>query len=204
MGTRIRKSVNVMRKQPQQARSRATVDAIIEAGAQVLGRGGWNGFNTNRIANVAGVSIGTVYQYFSNKLALVEAIRQRHFEQVVAVVRLATNEAKSSTERVDALVGGLIEVHGASPALHRALLEDAPRSARTAAAEAEFERAYLGAYRQFMVLGMARGFASHEETSVRVLSSAIEGVVHDAARRGALTSRALRGELKSFILGYLG
>lgn len=192
-----------MRKQPQQERSRATVETIVEAGAQVLGRGGWSAFSTNRIASVAGFSIGTVYQYFPNKLALVEAIRQRHFAQVVAVVQLAADEAKSLLERVNTLVAGMLEVHGASPALHRALLEDAPRSARTRAAESEFEQAYLGAYRQFIVLGAARGRTSRTETSARVLSSAIEGVIHDAARRGALTSSAFRTEIEALILGYL-
>ncbi len=192
-----------MRKQPQQARSRATVEIILEAAAQVLG-GGWNAFNTNRIADVAGVSVGTVYQYFPNKLALVEAIRDRHFAQVVAVVRRTTSEPKTLLERIEALVEGMIEVHGASPALHRALLEDAPRSARAKGAEHEFEQAYLGAYQQLILLGTGRGRASHGDTSARVLSSAIEGVVHDAARRGTLTSRALRKELQALILGYLG
>lgn len=59
-----------MRKEPRQARSRATVEIIVRAGARVLGDRGWAGFTTNQVAEVAGVSIGSLYQYFPDKLAL--------------------------------------------------------------------------------------------------------------------------------------
>jgi AcrR family transcriptional regulator len=56
-----------MRKQPSQARSKATVDAIVEAAARILGDQGWAGFTTNKVAEAAGVSIGSYYQYFPDK-----------------------------------------------------------------------------------------------------------------------------------------
>ena len=62
MSTRIKKPGSPMRKEPSQARSRATVEAIIEAGARVLGDHGWAGFTTNAVAVVAGISIGSLYQ----------------------------------------------------------------------------------------------------------------------------------------------
>ena len=74
-----------MRKAPRQQRSRATVDVIVEAAARVLGRRGWARFTTNEIAAVAGVSVGSLYQYFPNKLAIAEAIRQRHLDEVLRV-----------------------------------------------------------------------------------------------------------------------
>ena len=55
------------RRTPQQGRSLATIDAIFEAASQVLEANGVEGFNTNLVAERAGVSIGTLYQYFANK-----------------------------------------------------------------------------------------------------------------------------------------
>jgi len=63
------------RRSPVQARSRATREAIVQAATQVLEHDGPAGFNTNRIAERAGVSVGSVYQYFSNKHAILAARR---------------------------------------------------------------------------------------------------------------------------------
>ena len=65
------------RRRPRQARSRATYDSILEAAVQVLARDGAAGLTTNRVAERAGVSIGTLYQYFPDKAAIVLAAAQR-------------------------------------------------------------------------------------------------------------------------------
>lgn len=67
----------IQRRRPSQARSRATWDAIVEAAAQVLEREGPAGFNTSRVAERAGVSIGTLYQYFPDKQAILLAAAER-------------------------------------------------------------------------------------------------------------------------------
>lgn len=65
------------RRRPRQARSRVTYDSILEAAVQVLARDGATGLTTNRVAERAGVSIGTLYQYFPDKAAIVLAAAQR-------------------------------------------------------------------------------------------------------------------------------
>lgn len=65
------------RRNPRQARSRATYDSILEAAAQVIAREGPQGLTTNRVAERAGVSIGTLYQYFPDKAAIVLAAARR-------------------------------------------------------------------------------------------------------------------------------
>jgi len=65
------------RRTPRQARSRATWEAIVEAAAQILERNGPAGFNTNAVAERAGVSIGTLYQYFPDKAAILMAAAER-------------------------------------------------------------------------------------------------------------------------------
>lgn len=99
MATRVSNAKRLMRKQPRQSRSRDTVAVIVEAGAQVLARVGWSGFNTNEVALAAGVSIGSIYQYFPNKLALIDAIRLRHFEEVLRAFDIV-GESESLEARV--------------------------------------------------------------------------------------------------------
>ena len=68
------------RKQPQQARSRVTVNAILDATTRILDREGPGAATTTRIAEVAGISIGTLYQYFSHRDAILDALLDREFE----------------------------------------------------------------------------------------------------------------------------
>lgn len=196
MKARIPRARTAMRKQPQQSRSRATVEAIVQAGIQVLGRRGWADFTTNRVAEVAGVSIGSLYQYFPDKRALLAAIRRRHFDDVLAAVRAAV-EAGPLGERIERLVRGMLQVHSVYPELHRAVVEEAEADPSARAAHVAFERAYWRAYKQLLGRGSAREQAAH------VLSAAIEGVVHDAARRGTLQLAATRSELTRLALAYV-
>ena len=131
-----------MRKAPRQARSRATIEIILEGAARILGERGWAATTTNAVAATAGVSIGSLYQYFPNKLALVEAVRRRHFDEVLAVLRAATDAATPRARRVAAFVDGMIAVHRRFPAAHRVLLEEAPRDAASEATHRRFETEY--------------------------------------------------------------
>lgn len=191
MSTRIPEAAAAMRKRPRQARSRATVEAIIQAGAQLLGARGWAGFTTNEVAEVAGVSIGSLYQYFPNKLALVDAIRRRHFDEVLAVLDRATHG-------VEALIDGMIAIHTVDPALHRVLLE-LPDPNGSEADHEVFQMEYL---RRYEVVAAALG-GRRDPVVAQVLSSAVEGVIHNAARRGVLQSREVRRELIRLVRGYL-
>src|ERR1700759_2137679 len=75
------------RKQASQERSRATVDALVEATARILVREGFDKASTNRIAEAAGVSVGSLYQYFPSKEALVAAVIDRHSQEIMRTVR---------------------------------------------------------------------------------------------------------------------
>src|SRR5260370_3189 len=69
------------RKLASQERSRSTVDALLEATARILVKEGYDQASTNRIAEVAGVSIGSLYQYFPSKEALIAAVIDRHTQE---------------------------------------------------------------------------------------------------------------------------
>jgi AcrR family transcriptional regulator len=121
----------VPRKRPVQARSKLTVHALVEATAQVLVARGYEGSTTDAVAERAGVSIGTLYQYFPNKEALVAALIREHAEEILATVRaaLVSNADASPEEALHALIRAGIEAHRINPALHKVLSEQVPREA---------------------------------------------------------------------------
>ncbi len=92
-----------LRRKPKQSRSSATVDVIVTAAAQVLLEHGYPKATTNRIAERAGVSVGSVYQYFDSKDEIFAAVLQRYIEQLVAV-------ARSTPMSVDMTLQNQIEV----------------------------------------------------------------------------------------------
>jgi AcrR family transcriptional regulator len=100
------------RKTPRQARSEATVEAVFEATIQVLlAEGGASRLTTTRVAERAGVSVGTMYQYFPNKQALLYAVLSRHLDEVLAKVEGACRAgmALTAAQMVEGLVATYIE-----------------------------------------------------------------------------------------------
>jgi AcrR family transcriptional regulator len=191
-----------MKKEPRQQRARATVEAILEAAARILDRRGWKGFTTNAVADVAGVSIGSLYQYFPNKLALVETIQRRHFDDVLSALRRA-DEQTSRTKRIEGLVSGMITAHSIHPSLHRVLLEDVPRAKISKSMHQNFEREYWGLYTKLIAANEASAASPRSVVRAQILSAAISGAIHDAARRGTLSSPAFEQELIRLVDAYL-
>lgn len=192
-----------MRKQPRQARSRATVEAIIEAAAHVLSGLGWAGFTTNKVAETAGVSIGTLYQYFPDKLSLLAAVRRRHFDHVLSVIRDSAEDQKPLKTFAQELVRGMIAAHGIHPTLHQVLLDEAPGDRGSRAAHASFQAQYLSHYATAVASYRKPRKGADTEAVARVLSSAIEGVIHNAARRNMLAAPELQKQLVELICAYL-
>src|SRR5690606_4292870 len=117
------------RKTPVQERSRKTVELILNATARVLLREGYESCTTNHIARAAGVSIGSVYQYFPNKESLILAVLERHLErqQEVFAERLVALEQADLETTVRTMIRAMFEVQLLQPKLHRVLLEQVPR-----------------------------------------------------------------------------
>ena len=144
------------RKLASQERSRATVDALLEATARVLIREGYDRASTNRIAELAGVSIGSLYQYFPSKEALVAAVIDRHTQEISEVTRNALVKAAARPIEVAAreFVSVAIDGHRVNPKLHGVLAEQIPRVGRLQNMEAiqqegyALVRAYLEAHRE--------------------------------------------------------
>ena len=176
-----RKPATSPRKSASQDRSRLTVDAPLEATARVLMKDGYDRASTNKIAAVAGVSIGSLYQYFPSKEALVAAVIDRHMQEMMQVVRDALVKVAARPVEVAAreLVSVMIDAHRVNPKLHRVLAEQTPRTGRLENIEAmereacTLVRGYLEAHRDELDV-------TDPDAAAFVCVTAVEALTHAA------------------------
>jgi AcrR family transcriptional regulator len=170
------------RKRPRQERSKATVDTILEATARVLKKQGFDGLSTNAVAAQAGVSIGSLYQYFPNKEALVAKLIDRHMEDMNAAIfaELTRVAVMPIAQAARAVVELTIRAHSVDPDLHRVLTEQVPRIGKLARLRELDEICHR------MVAGLLA--ARKDELAIAdpdlaafILVSTIEAVIHRAA-----------------------
>ncbi|HLI12648.1 MAG TPA: TetR/AcrR family transcriptional regulator [Alphaproteobacteria bacterium] len=119
----MRQVIDLLRKKPQQARAEGTVDTILEAAAQIL-QTHPDDFTTNRVAERAGFGIGTLYQYFPNKDALLLAIAERESRRIVAAIKaeIDAGAGQPLEARIRALVRRLIGGFGGRQRTRKAVL----------------------------------------------------------------------------------
>jgi AcrR family transcriptional regulator len=121
---------NQPRKLPTQPRAQETVEAILAATKRVLVRYGYEKTTTNKIAEVAGVSIGSLYQYFPSKESIVTALIDRHMAtmlEVLASSYAASTENATLEETVRTVIHAAFAAHRVNPKLHRVLIEQMQR-----------------------------------------------------------------------------
>jgi len=175
-----RKPLTKPRKNASQGRSRATVDALVEATARVLVKEGFDKASTNRIAETAGVSIGSLYQYFPGKDALVAAVIDRHTEDLMQVVRDTLAEViELPLERaVRRIVSVAVEAHRVDPKLHRVVAEQIPRSGGENVEV--FNRRYFGFFRSYLEAHKAEIGRTDLDLAAFVCVTSIEAATHNA------------------------
>lgn len=196
------------RKHASQERSRATVDALVEATARILVREGFDKASTNRIAEVAGVSVGSLYQYYPGKEALVVAVIDRHNQQIMQVVRRALAEVASQpiAKAVRRLVTVAIEAHRIDPKLHRVLAEQIPRTGALENVEA-FNRETYALLRTYLEGHRGEIRVTDLGLATFVCVTSIEALAHNAVLRSESLSEELMGtlvdEATRLVVGYL-
>ncbi|HWI73039.1 MAG TPA: TetR/AcrR family transcriptional regulator [Baekduia sp.] len=194
------------RKAPRQERSRLTVEAILDAAARVFERHGYAAGTTNRIAERAGVSIGSLYQYFPNKDAILVALVERHVDEGVAaagpVLDGLVADPPPLEEGLRRLVEAMVAVHRERPALHRVLFEEAPRPPalrRRLDALAGGARVSVAAY-----LRASSGVARDPDLAARLVVQVIETVTHELVLRpGDVPVEVYVDETVALLVGYL-
>lgn len=169
------------RREPVQGRSRETVTAIVEAAAQVFERYGYAAGTTNRIAERAGVSIGSLYQYFPNKDAILVALTERHLEdgrkRLTPLLVSFVTDPPPVPRGLERIVEAMVELHAGSPRLHRVLFEECPRPV---ALQGRLEAAYEGAVRAIEAwLGQRPEVVVQDlRLAAEMVAQVVEGVTH--------------------------
>lgn len=204
-----RKPLTKPRKLASQERSRATVDALLEATARILVKEGFDKASTNRIAEVAGVSVGSLYQYFPGKEALVAAVIERHQQEIMQTVRdeLAEVLALPVAKAMRKLVAVAVRAHRVDPKLHRVLAEQIPHVGKLEKLET-FHRENYSLFRTYLESHRDELRVDDLELAAFVCVTSIEALTHNAVLHFARThsdetTEALIDEAARLVTGYL-
>jgi AcrR family transcriptional regulator len=167
------------RKSPVQARSAASVDAILEATIQVLIQVGKERLTTTKVALRAGVSVGTLYQYFPNKSALLKAALKRHMDEVTGAIELVCEEQKGQPleQMAAALISAFLE----------AKMRDVKASAALYAVSSDVDGAKIvqetGIRSNMAVASMLKTAKERITTDPQLVASMLQSVMVGVSRR---------------------
>jgi AcrR family transcriptional regulator len=203
--TRKRAEALNPRKKPQQRRSRVTIDTIFEATIQVLLASGLDKVTTIQIADRAGVSIGTLYQYFPNKRALMAAVVKRHVGQVVdaTIVACKSVHGKTIGEMCATMMDAFVDAKTRRPEVSRALYLPSAAVNADAIVKEESMRCAVAVHDMLMTASDAR-FAQPQLVSGMLIAS-IVGPTRATIEAGGnrSTFQRLKLHLTALSVGYL-
>lgn len=204
MGTR---TALAPRKQPKQARAQETVEAILTAAARILKKDGFDKASTNRIAEAAGVSIGSLYQYFPSKEALVAALSDRHMTEMSDIIveagaRILNQPLQHAVREVVEL---MLRAHAVDPELHRVLMEGIPRAAILKKAH-EVEEKAVAIARRYLEAHRKEIRPKNLDLAASIVVGTIEALTHYAVlhRPEMLDGDELVDEITELVVRYLG
>jgi AcrR family transcriptional regulator len=175
------------RREPKQQRSRQTVEAVLEAVQRVLRRHGAKAITTNRVAEAAGLSIGSLYQYFPDKQAIFMALHERHVEEVRHVIERTMTHCTSASldEFTRELVERLANVHSEDAELHEIVSVAAPGGGADG-----FKSALQATFEQVISPTKQDRYTPEEtERMLFVLPHMVEALVHGVAHQKQAISR---------------
>ncbi len=195
------------RKTPAQQRSRATVEAIVAATARVLVRDGYDALSTNRVAREAGVSVGSLYQYFPGKEALVAAVMERHasrMQENIAERMASAPPAATAEEVATEMIRAMLAAQQAEPRLHRALVEQVPRIGALRRLHELFSN-YERLVEAWLEENGERIEVKDAKRAAFVLVAAVEGLVNRATldRPDLVATGRLEEQILRLVLAYV-
>jgi len=204
-----RRLLTKVRKIASQQRSRATVDALVEATARILVKDGFDKASTNRIADVAGASVGSLYQYFPGKEALVAAVIERHQHEIMQTVRgeLAGVLDQPVEKAMRKLVAAAVKAHRVDPKLHRVLAEQIPRVGKLEKLE-RFNGENFTLFRTYLESRRDELLVDDLELASFVCVTSIEALTHNAVLHHSrmlsdAAMEALTDEVARLVIRYL-
>lgn len=188
------------RKAPVQARSHATVEAILEAAARILETDGLAALNTNAVAARAGVSVGSLYQYFPSKEAVLSALLQR--ERQMMCDQLREGVAASGGVPLEAAVRALLDIGAAHQLERPALARQLEYVEATLPVEAQTQGMNAEIADLLASFLHARGLA-RAELAARDIAAMTRGMIDAAGQAGETDRAALVERLQPAVMGYM-
>jgi AcrR family transcriptional regulator len=201
--TTKRRTTLSAKKWPRQERSRATVEAILQAATDILIRQGASRLTTNRIADRAGVNIASLYQYFPGKHAIIAELRRRHGAEERAAVRRVLVERRGGDleATVRTLVSMGVAAHAVNPELHRVFTEELPplRYSDIAAADASLFTEFRA------LLTRSAGGLKDPDLTMWMVATVANAVLHRAVveRPHELSNGSIGDELVTLLVRYM-
>jgi len=202
-----RQDIVSQRRKPTQARARATMDMIFEATARIIERDGIAALNTNRIAERAGISIGSLYEYFPNKDAILIAMARQRLAEDERLVRqaLAGPDADQNVSLARRAIHALVALHEHRPKVRRAIMAvHLAHGFGSEHARPVQEIAELIVQRNTRLLG-DKTAAVLDHASLFVITRAVIGVIRAAFEERSLLpgTTSLEDELVRLVEAYL-
>jgi AcrR family transcriptional regulator len=198
-----KKEASKSRKMPVQKRSKATVDAIIQASTYILMKSGWGGFTTNAIAERAGVNISSLYQFFPNKESIVAEMQKRHSDDMRAdLLDTLSNLPAGLTFRevLTEIIDVLVKKHQMEPEVHKVLNKEIPFTVRSVLDEATELRDQL-----LFILKPHMVNVPDPKLSIYIIGVSIDAVINEviSSRPHMLSEAALTTELVTLLERFL-
>ncbi|WP_285479854.1 TetR/AcrR family transcriptional regulator [Amycolatopsis sp. NBRC 101858] len=193
------------RKQPRQVRAELTRQRILTAAAHVFGEHGYAAGTTNRIAERAGISIGSLYQYFPNKDAILGELLVRHLDDGMAIAERVRGEQLPGPidEVFRVFVRGAIESHLGEPRLLRMLREQAPQT-NELLEKVERMKQSLTTYMRELLDGHPEVRIADTGTAARLIVTTVELVIHQLmADHEPVDTGKLENELVAMLTRYV-
>lgn len=194
-------------KRPRQSRSRATVEAILEAATEVLNREGYDETSTNKIAARAGVSIGSLYQYFPNKDVIIGELQRRHQVDMLSLMdsAFATATQEPLTQAVRVIIRAALDTHRLAPEMHRVFAEVVPPTIN-AEPRSRLQRFIEDRLRVWIVSREDLRALGDPDLAVMMIMELVENVIHRVVAeptRWRADADHVELELTAMIVAYL-
>jgi AcrR family transcriptional regulator len=169
------------RKKPVQKRAVETVEVIYEAASQVFSSRGYAGTTTDRIAKRAGISIGSLYQYFPNKQSIAAGLVERHAQEGRKRIEAVLNRGMENEIPIKDLLRQLIEVfvksHEKDPNLFRVLMDEVPHSDKIGHDIRQLMEYYTGITESF-IRGYSPVQVKNPTVAAHLVTMTIQALVH--------------------------
>lgn len=194
------------RKAPRQERAKATVEAILEATARVFLREGYDRTSTNKIARAAGVSVGSLYQYFPSKEALAAALIDRHMAEMEGLLAVSPELAQRPLAEIARhVVRGMLAAHQVHPRLHHILMDQVPRVGRLEKSR-DLDARACQLVRGLLELKRGELRSVDLDLATFVITSTVEAITHKATMEHPeyIADPRLEEEIVQLVLRYLG